>query len=354
MNIGIITGSSGLIGGECVSFFAKKLDLIIGIDDNSRQSFFGSDASTVPNRERIIASTPNYKHYNEDIRNELKLDAIFAEYSDDIQLIIHCAAQPSHDWAANAPTIDFTINANGTLNLLESFRKYCPKAKFIYTSTNKVYGDLPNNLPFVELEKRWELDESHAFHQFGIDESMSVDQSTHSLFGVSKLSADLMVQEYARYFGLDTIVFRGGCLTGSGHAGTQMHGFLSYLMKCTVLEKEYTVFGYKGKQVRDNIHSSDLVNMFWHYYKYSNGGSEVYNVGGSRHSNCSMLEAIEWCQKISGKKLNYTIQPETRKGDHQWYISDISKFRKHYPNWEYQFSLEDIFLDLYYGITKTR
>ncbi len=245
---------------------------------------------------------------------------------------MHTAAQPSHDWAAREPITDFTVNANGTLNLLELCRKYCPKATFIYTSTNKVYGDTPNFLPLVELEKRWEIAEDHRYFNNGIDESMSIDQTKHSLFGASKVAADILVQEYGKYFGMNTVVFRGGCLTGPKHSGTQLHGFLAYLMKCVITGEKYTIFGYKGKQVRDNIHSFDLVNMFWHFHQNPRPG-EVYNAGGGRFSNCSMMEAIELCEKICGRKVNYTYSETNRIGDHIWYISDLSKFKTHYPSW---------------------
>src|SRR5690606_26243257 len=260
---------------------------------------------------------------------------IFKEYSSDIKLIIHAAAQPSHDWAAKEPLTDFSVNAIGTLNLLELTRNYCPKAVFIFTSTNKVYGDTPNYLPLIEKEKRWEVDENHHFFKEGIDESMSIDQSKHSVFGASKVAADIMVQEYGKYFEINTGVFRGGCLTGPNHSGAQLHGFLAYLMKCVITGNHYTIFGYNGKQVRDNIHSYDLVNMFWHFYNNPKQG-EVYNAGGSRFSNCSMLEAIDLCEKISGKKMNYSYAESNRIGDHIWYISDVSKFKSHYPDWNYQ------------------
>ena len=339
MNIVLITGSHGLIGSESVSFFADKFDLIIGIDNNQRAYFFGNEASTLWNKTILEQKYSNYKHYNEDIRNYSSLENIFKEFATDIKLIIHTAAQPSHDWAAKEPITDFTINANGTLNLLEMTRQNCPKAVFIFTSTNKVYGDTPNYLPLVELEKRWEIDSAHPYFKNGIDESMSIDQSKHSVFGASKVAADIMVQEYGKYFNMNTGVFRGGCLTGPNHSGTQLHGFLSYLMKCAISKEHYTIFGYKGKQVRDNIHAWDLVNMFWHFYNAPKNG-EVYNAGGSRFSNCSMIEAIEICENITSNKMNYSYTDDNRSGDHIWYISDVNKFKKDYPNWDYKFSLE--------------
>ena len=277
-NICIITGSSGLIGSESVEFFSKKFDKIIGIDNNMRQYFFGANASTDWNTQRLVGSVSNFEHNAVDIRDINELEKIFSKYGTDVSLIVHTAAQPSHDWAANEPITDFTVNANGTINLLEMNRKYCPKATFIYTSTNKVYGDTPNYLPLVELEKRWEIAEAHPYFKNGIDENMSIDQTKHSLFGASKVAADVVVQEYGKYFGMNTVVFRGGCLTGPNHSGTQLHGFLSYLMKCAVTGDNYTIFGYKGKQVRDNIHASDLVNMFWHYHQKPRPG-EVLQCG---------------------------------------------------------------------------
>jgi CDP-paratose 2-epimerase len=346
VKIAIITGSAGLIGSESVKFLSNKLDLIIGIDNNQRAYFFGNQASTEGSRITLEKNITNYKHYNIDIRNYNSLESIFKEYNSDIVSVIHTAAQPSHDWAAREPLTDFTINANGTLNLLELTRMYCVDATFIFTSTNKVYGDTPNNLPLIELEKRWELDKTHNFFKNGIDESMSIDQTTHSLFGASKVAADVLVQEYGKYFGMNTGVFRGGCLTGPNHSGTQLHGFLSYLMKCAVTHQEYTVLGYQGKQVRDNIHSWDLVNMFWHFHLNPRQG-EVYNVGGSRHSNCSMTEAIEICEDITGNKMNYTYSDNNRKGDHIWYISDVSKFKSHYPKWKYRYDLNDILSQIF-------
>ena len=339
MNIAVISGSNGLIGSESVSFFADKMDLVIGIDNDQRAYFFGKEASTQWNREVIEGKYSNYKHYNYDIRNYTDLETIFREYGNDIKIVIHTAAQPSHDWAAKEPITDFTINANGTLNFLELTRQYCAKAVFIFTSTNKVYGDTPNFLPLVELEQRYEIAESHPFYKNGIDESMSIDNSKHSVFGASKVAADVMVQEYGKYFDMNTAVFRGGCLTGPQHSGAQLHGFLSYLMKCAITGTHYNIFGYKGKQVRDNIHAWDLVNMFWHFYQNPKQG-EVYNAGGGRFANCSMLEAIAICEQITGNKMNYSYTDNNRSGDHIWYISDVSKFKAHFPTWDYQYSLE--------------
>ncbi len=341
MTVALITGSSGLIGSEAVKFFSDKFDLVVGIDNNQRAYFFGNDASTENTKLKLKETISNFEHHDADIRNIEALEQIFNKYNSDISLIIHTAAQPSHDWAAKEPFTDFSVNANGTLNLLEMTRSHCPEAVFIFTSTNKVYGDTPNYLPLIEKEKRWEIDESHAYFKDGIDENMSIDHTKHSLFGASKLAADILVQEYGRYFGMKTGVFRGGCLTGPNHAGTQLHGFLSYLVKCAMTDTAYTIFGYDGKQVRDNVHSYDLVNMFWNFYQNPRAG-EVYNAGGGRHSNCSMLEAIDEIENLSGKKLKYSISEDNRIGDHIWWISDLSKFKSHYPEWEYKYDLRDI------------
>jgi CDP-paratose 2-epimerase len=341
MKIALVTGSAGLIGSESVLFLADKFDLIIGIDNDMRAYFFGKEASTAWNQSKLSANYANYEHHNIDIRKYDALEVLFKKYNNDIALIIHTAAQPSHDWAAKEPLTDFTINANGTLNLLELSRLYCPETVFIFTSTNKVYGDNPNHLPLLEQEFRWEIGKEHAYFEKGIDENMSLDHTTHSIFGASKVAADVLVQEYGRYFNMKTATFRGGCLTGPNHSGAQLHGFLSYLMKCNITKEHYTIFGYKGKQVRDNIHSYDLVNMFWHFYQQPRCG-EVYNAGGSRHSNCSMLEGIQLCEEITGNKMNYSYSETNRVGDHIWYISDISKFRSHYPKWEYKYDIKDI------------
>ena len=346
MNIAIVTGSSGLIGGESVEFFTKQFNMVIGIDNNLRSYFFGADGSTTWNKNRLEEKYSNFKSYDIDIRNYENLETVFKEFGKDIKLIIHAAAQPSHDWAAKEPLTDFGVNAVGTLNMLELTRLNCPEAVFIFTSTNKVYGDTPNFLPLVELDKRWEIAEDHAFFQYGIDETMSIDQTKHSVFGASKVAADVMVQEYGKYFGMKTAVFRGGCLTGPNHSGAQLHGFLAYLMKCAISENHYTIFGYQGKQVRDNIHSSDLVNMFWHFYQNPRQG-EVYNAGGGRFANCSMLEAIDWCEKITGNKMSYSYSETNRIGDHIWYISDVNKFKSHYPTWDWKYNLEATLVEMH-------
>ncbi len=341
MGICIITGSAGLIGAEAVRFFSTKGFQVVGIDNDMRKQFFGADASTEWSRRDLESTITNYTHHALDIRDRGAIESLFAEYGSDIKLIVHTAAQPSHDWAAQEPETDFSINANGTLILLEATRKAAPRACFIFTSTNKVYGDNPNRLPLVELDTRWEIEAEHPYHRHGIDENMSVDHAMHSLMGVSKLAADAMVQEYARYFGMNTVCFRCGCLTGPGHSGTQMHGFLSYLVKCALLGTRYTVFGYRGKQVRDNIHSFDLVNMFWEYYQAPLPGV-VYNAGGGRSSNCSINEAIELCEHRTGGKMNLTYADNNRMGDHIWYISDTRKFQSHYPAWRQTYDLPRI------------
>ena len=336
----LVTGSAGLIGSETVRFFAQKGLTIVGIDNDMRAHFFGQEASTRWNRLQLEEQVPNYQHVEADIRDPEAMGRLFSRYGGAITGVIHTAAQPSHDWAARDPMLDFTVNANGTLVLLEMTRQHCPEAVFIFTSTNKVYGDTPNSLPLVELETRWEL-QNHPYAAHGIDEQMSIDQSKHSLFGASKVAADVMVQEYGRYFGLKTGVFRGGCLTGPAHSGTELHGFLAYLAKCAVTGKPYTVFGYKGRQVRDNIHSHDLVQMFWHFFQAPRAG-EVYNAGGSRHSNCSMNEATGICEELTGREMSISYAQENRIGDHIWWISDVRKFRSHYPDWQYRYDIRGI------------
>lgn len=346
MNVAVITGSSGLIGSESVRFFADKFDKIIGIDNDMRSYFFGDSASTRWNTGELKDKFQNFESYEIDIRDFELLSGIFRKYNSDIKLVIHTAAQPSHDWAAKEPFTDFTVNANGTLNLLECTRQNCNEAVFIFTSTNKVYGDNPNFLPLVELDTRYETESTHPYYENGIDEFMSLDHTKHSLFGASKVAGDILVQEYGKYFGMKTGIFRGGCLTGPNHSGAQLHGFLSYLMKCAITGASYTIFGYKGKQVRDNIHSYDLVNMFWHYY-LNPGHGNVYNAGGGRFSNCSMIEAIGMCENISGNKFNYTYSDTNRVGDHIWYISDVSKFKKDYPGWNYHYDLHSTLVEMH-------
>jgi len=344
MKTAIITGSAGLIGSESVRFFADKGFQIVGIDNDMRKVFFGEDASTSWNSDRLKEEIHEYVHFDMDIRDEQKIERLFSKYNKDIELIIHTAAQPSHDWAARDPFTDFTVNANGTLILLEMTRKYCPDAIFIFTSTNKVYGDLPNRLPLIELETRWEIDNGHKYYD-GIDEAMSIDHCKHSLFGASKVAADIMVQEYGKYFGMKTVAFRGGCLTGPAHSGAELHGFLAYVAKCSVQNKKYTIFGYKGKQVRDNIHSNDLIRAFWYFFQKPRVG-EAYNIGGSRHSNCSILEAIQMIQELTGNEFKYEVSDLSREGDHLWWISDIRKFKGHYPEWSLKYGIQDIIKEI--------
>jgi CDP-paratose 2-epimerase len=345
MSVVIVTGSAGLIGSEASKWFHQQGFDIAGIDNDLRAWFFGSKASNSLNRIALETSLGRYTHYSIDIRNVDALRTIFRQFGREVKAVIHTAAQPSHDWAARDPQADFGVNALGTLNLLECTREFSPEAVFLFTSTNKVYGDNPNRLPLVELATRWEIEDSHPYFK-GIDEQMSLDQTTHSLFGVSKVSADLLVQEYGRYFGMYTACFRGGCLTGPAHSGTELHGFLAFLMKCTVTGEPYQIFGYKGKQVRDNIHSYDFIQALWEFFQAPRRG-EVYNMGGSRHSNCSMLEAVELCEKIAGRKLAWDYTETNRKGDHMWYISDVRRFQEHYPSWKYEYGLKKILSEIY-------
>jgi CDP-paratose 2-epimerase len=346
MSVVIITGSAGLIGSESAAHFAELGHEIVGIDNGFRGKFFGPDASTDWKRRSLETRFPKqYTHYNADIRNTSEMDEIFERYGRRIVLVIHAAAQPSHDWAANNAQMDFTVNANGTLYLLESTRKFAPAAPFIFTSTNKVYGDTPNLLPLHECTTRWEIAYDHPLFA-GIGETMNIDQSKHSLFGASKVAADVLVQEYGRYFSMPTTVFRGSGLSGPNHSGTKLHGFLAYLMKCVATREKYTVFGYKGKQVRDNLHSADLVAAFDEVFRAPRCG-EVYNIGGTRHSNCSMIEAIEMCETITSRKLDWSYSEKNRVGDHIWYISDATKFKTHYPKWTQQYDLHRLLTDIY-------
>lgn len=341
----LITGSSGLIGSEATKYFSDLGFRVVGIDNDMRSYFFGEAASTINQKIKLMEKYPNFISFNKDIRDIESLKLIFQEFNTDIKGIIHTAAQPSHDWAAKEPLTDFGVNAIGTVNLLECYRNYCSDAVFIFTSTNKVYGDLPNNLPLEELDTRWEINPNHKYFLNGIDEKLSIDNSKHSIFGASKVAADIMVQEYGKYFGLKTAVFRGGCLTGPAHSGAELHGFLAYLVKCAVNKTPYTIFGYNGKQVRDNIHSKDLVSAFYEFYLNPRFG-EVYNIGGSRFSNVSMLEAIDSIYKLSGHRINYSISETNRIGDHIWYISDISKFQSHYPNWNLTYNIDMILSEM--------
>lgn len=319
---------------------------VIGIDNDMRSHFFGPEASTRRQRERLQDRLGSaYRHHNIDIRDTDAVNSVVSEYGQDIALVIHTAAQPSHDWAAREPHTDFGVNAVGTLNMLEATRVHAPNAVFLFTSTNKVYGDTPNRLPLIEEETRWEIDSGHPYFG-GIREDMSIDQTLHSLFGASKVAADVLVQEYGRYFGMRTTCFRGGCLTGPNHSGAELHGFLAYLVKCAATGHPYTVFGYNGKQVRDNIHSADLIAAFDAVFQAPRVG-EVYNIGGGRFSNCSMLEAIRICEALTGRPMNWTYTPTNRTGDHIWWVSDISKFRSHYPNWNLTYDVPRICGEIY-------
>jgi CDP-paratose 2-epimerase len=345
MPTAIITGSGGLVGSESVRHFVESGYDVIGIDNDMRAEFFGPAASTQPVTDALQARYPDFRPLDVDIRDGGQIDSIFARHAAQLSIVVHTAAQPSHDWAASDPITDFTVNANGTLNLLEAARRHAPDATFVNMSTNKVYGDLPNHLPLVELEARLELPEDHPWSG-GIDTSMSIDRSTHSLFGVSKAAGDLLVQEYGEYFGMPTVCFRGGCLTGPNHAGAQLHGFLSYLMRCTMTGAPYTVFGYLGKQVRDNLHSRDLVAAFAAFHAAPRQAA-VYNIGGGRISNCSMLEAITLCEQIAGRELDWTLSEEARTGDHRWWISDLEEFRRDYPGWLPQYDVPTILQEIH-------
>ena len=331
MSVVIVTGSSGLVGSESVNFFCNKGFDVVGLDNNLREFFFGKDGSTKSVKSFLLKKNKNFQSYNIDIRNYNSLEKIFKKYKKKISLIIHCAAQPSHDYGKNYPIIDFDVNAKGTLNLLELTKIYSSDARFIFMSTNKVYGDNPNDLKLIEKKKRWELKKNHPYYK-GIDEKFSIDNCTHSFFGVSKSYADLIVQEYGKNIGLNTVSFRGGCITGPNHRGAKLHGFLSYLVKITLKKKAYTIIGYKGKQVRDNIHSSDLVNCFWEFYKKPRKG-EVYNIGGGRFSNCSILEALDLIERSKNITIKKFFLKTPRVGDHVWYITNLKKFKSHYPRW---------------------
>ena len=345
MPVAVVTGSGGLIGSESVAHFVEEGFEVVGIENDMRAEFFGSSASTQAVTERLLRDYPAFHSLELDVRDADGIERLFARHGSAIEVVMHAAAQPSHDWAASAPHVDFEVNANGTLNLLESTRRHAPDASFIFTSTNKVYGDTPNRLPLVELPTRLELPADH--HYFGgIDTSMSIDASMHSLFGVSKAAADLMVQEYGRYFDLPTVCFRAGCLTGPNHAGAMLHGFLSYLMRCTVTGERYTVFGYGGRQVRDNIHSADLVRAF-DAFRRAPRAAAVYNIGGGRHSNCSMIEAIELCEQIAGRSLDWTLSDRARMGDHRWWISDLGEFQRDYPDWQQAYDLPGILREMH-------
>lgn len=342
----IVTGSGGLIGSESAARLVEAGYEVIGIENNTRAVLFGPTASTSHVTDRLNRELTEFRSIDLDIRDADGVVALFAEAGGSaIDLVVHTAAQPSHDWAASDPQADFGINANGTLNLLEATRKHCPEATFVFTSTNKVYGDTPNRLPLLDQESRLELPEDHPWFG-GIDTSMSIDSTLHSLFGASKAAADLLVQEYGRYFEMPTVCFRAGCLTGPNHAGAQLHGFLAYLMKCTVTGEPYTVFGYEGKQVRDNLHSADLVDAFLLYHANPQAAA-VYNIGGGRENACSMLEAIEICERIAARELRWELSDEARIGDHRWWISDLDEFGAQHNGWRPQRDLETILREIH-------
>jgi len=333
----IVTGSNGLIGSEAVEYFARQGHSVHGIDNNMRADFFGPQGDTTWRRDELVKNVKNYSHHTLDIRDRTGVLDFFKRLK--VDAVIHCAAQPSHDLAKGRPFDDFDVNANGTLNLLEAARQRCPEAPFVFMSTNKVYGDAPNELALVELPKRWDYADKTMFH--GIDETMRIDRSKHSLFGASKAAADILVQEYGRYFGMPTVCFRGGCLTGPNHSGVELHGFMSFLVKTALRGKTYTIFGYKGKQVRDQIHSYDVVRVFEQFIAAPRAG-EVYNLGGGRESNASILECFDMIEAASGRKVIWKYDEKNREGDHICYISDMRKFRSHYPRWSLTRKMGDI------------
>ena len=346
MSICIITGSAGLIGSEAARKFASSGLKVVGIDNDMRKEFFGAEASTAWNVEKLKGELgANYEHRSLDIRDREGIEGVFKEFGEDVKLVVHTAAQPSHDWAAKDPHVDFGVNAVGTLNMLQAVRDFAPEAVFIFTSTNKVYGDTPNRLPLSELETRWEIDPSHTYND-GIREDMSIDQTLHSVFGASKVAADVMVQEYGRYFGIKTACFRGGTLTGPAHSATELHGFLGYVMRCTMTGTPYRVFGYKGKQVRDAIHSKDLIACFDEVFKAPRV-AEVYNIGGGRFSNCSVLEAIAKSEGIAGRTLEHSYVEQNRIGDHIWWIGDNGRFAEHYPDWKQEYNVDRILQEIH-------
>jgi CDP-paratose 2-epimerase len=345
MPVAIVTGSGGLVGSSAVRRLVEAGYDVVGLENDMRARFFGPDASTARVTRELVETFESFHSLDLDIREADAMSWVVAQHAPALELVIHAAAQPSHDWAAREPHTDFGINATGTLNLLEALRSHAPDASFIFISTNKVYGDLPNSLPLEEGETRLELPESHRYFD-GIDTSMSIDRSTHSLFGVSKAAADLLVQEYGRYFGMPTVCFRCGCITGPSHAGAVLHGFLAYLMKCVVTETPYTVFGYGGKQVRDNIHSADLVDACMLFHRAPRQAA-AYNIGGGRDSNCSMLEAIESCERIAGRELDWELSDNARVGDHRWWISDLSEFKEDYPTWRIRYDVETMLREIH-------
>jgi CDP-paratose 2-epimerase len=346
MSVAVITGSAGLIGGEATRFFGALGLEVVGLDNDMRRAFFGDEASTAWNVELLQRELgPRYRHEEMDVRDRDGLMGLFQRFGDEIVLVIHAAAQPSHDWAAREPFTDFDINAVGTLNVLEATRRFCPDAVSIFTSTNKVYGDRPNHLPLRELETRYEIDPAHPYAD-GIKEDMPIDECLHSLFGASKVAADVLVQEYGRYFEMPTACFRGGTLTGPGHSATELHGFLAYVMRCAMTGTSYTVYGYKGKQVRDAIHSNDLIRAFHAFFERP-GVAKVYNIGGGRFSNCSVLEAIDLTEQIAGRGLDWSYSERNRIGDHIWWIGDNGRFASDYPEWRQEYDVPRILQEIY-------
>jgi CDP-paratose 2-epimerase len=344
--LALVTGSGGLIGSEAVRHFAGLGLDVVGIDNDMRQQFFGAEASTAWNVQRLTEELgPTYIHHDVDIRDRDAVAGIFRRYGRDIAVVIHTAAQPSHDWAVRDPFTDFDVNAGGTLNLLQNVREHCIEAPFIHCSTNKVYGDRPNSLPLVELETRWELAPGHPYYD-GITEDMSIDASLHSIFGASKVAADVMVQEYGRYFGMRTACFRGGTLTGPAHSATELHGFLGYVMRCNMERRTYNIFGYKGKMVRDAIHSHDVVAAFEAFFRAPRSAA-VYNLGGGRFSNCSHLEAFALAEQITGKEMITEYREANRIGDHQWWIGSNAAFQRDYPDWKQVYDVPLILREIY-------
>lgn len=337
-----ITGSSGLIGSELVTFFDNRAARVIGVDNNMRADFFGPEGDTTWNLQRLRQSTRLFSHHQLDIRDREGLSDLF-KHEGPFDLIVHCAAQPSHDLAARRPFDDFDVNATGTLNVLEATRQQCPEAVFVFMSTNKVYGDAPNELPLKELDRRWDYARPEDYQ--GVTEAMRIDQSKHSIFGASKVAADVVTQEYGRYFGMKTHCLRAGCLTGPNHSGVELHGFLSYLVKTQLNGKTYRIYGYKGKQVRDNIHSFDIARAIEVIYENPRRG-EVYNMGGGRANSCSILESFDIVESLTGKKMCHEYVDQPRSGDHICYISDLSRFQRHYPKWSVTKSLDDVFRDI--------
>jgi CDP-paratose 2-epimerase len=346
VSVAVVTGSSGLVGSEAAIYFGRLGLDVIGIDNDMRSMFFGGDGSTAWNRERVQRTLgTRYVHHDLDVRDRARILDLFSRFGRALELVVHAAAQPSHDWAAREPFTDFDINAVGTLNLLEATRLHSDGAAFIFTSTNKVYGDRPNRLPLVELETRWELEPGHTYWD-GIREDMPIDDCLHSLFGASKAAADVLVQEYGRYFGMRTACFRGGTLTGPHHSAAELHGFLAYVMRCVMTGRPYTVFGYKGKQVRDAIHSEDLIRAFDEFFKAPRT-AEIYNIGGGRFSNASVIEAIRLSENIAGEELEWTYEDANRIGDHIWWIGDNGRFASHYPGWKLEYDVRRILEEIY-------